>query len=160
MTSADLVLKNAKVITMDPSQPSGELVATKGDNILLVAGNEELEKVKGATTKIIDCQGRTVLPGFNDAHCHFGSINPDYIDLRYITDPNIITERVAEKVKTVKPGELIRGGRWEHEMFTDKKWPTKELIDKVAPDNPVVLSRADGHSCLVNSYILKKISFY
>ncbi len=54
-----------------------------------------------------------------------------------------------------KPGELIKGGHWEHEMFIDKKWPTKELIDKVSPNNPVMLSRADGHSVLVNSFVLK-----
>ncbi|MDH5406109.1 MAG: amidohydrolase, partial [Candidatus Aminicenantes bacterium] len=106
-------------------------------------------------TTVIDAKGRLVIPGFNDAHCHFGAIDPDYIDLRYITDPNIITERVKEKVDQAKPGELIRGGRWEHEMFYNKQWPTKELIDPVSPNNPVALSRADGHSVLVNSYVIK-----
>ncbi|MFC1662319.1 amidohydrolase, partial [Gemmatimonadota bacterium] len=79
----------------------------------------------------------------------------DYIELRYITDPNVITERVRERVAQVRPGELIRGGHWEHEMFEDKQWPTKELLDDVAPNNPVALSRADGHSSLVNSYVLR-----
>ena len=92
----------------------------------------------------------------NHAHIHFNSIDPDYIDLRYITDPNIITERVKEKVAQKKPGELIYGGRWEHEMFHNKQWPTKELLNKVAPNNPVRLSRADGHSVLVNSFVIKK----
>ncbi len=105
---------------------------------------------------MIDAQGRLVVPGFNDAHVHFGGIDPDYIDLRYITDPAVITQRVREKVAHAKPGELIRGGRWEHEMFNNKQWPTKELIDSVSPDNPVVLSRADGHSSLVNSYVLRQ----
>jgi len=154
---ADLVIKNAKVITIDKDKRKAQAVAMKGEFVIGVTSNRAIEQyIDEGTTTVIDAGGRIVVPGLNDAHCHFGSINPDYIDLRYITDPNIITERVAEKVKTVKPGELIRGGRWEHEMFTDRKWPTKELIDKVAPDNPVVLSRADGHSCLVNSYILKK----
>ena len=67
----------------------------------------------------------------------------------------MITEKVRAQVAISKPGELIRGGHWEHEMFTDKKWPAKELLDKVSPDNPVILSRADGHSVLVNSYVLK-----
>ena len=67
----------------------------------------------------------------------------------------MITEKVKAQVAMSKPGELIRGGHWEHEMFTDKKWPSKELIDKVSPDNPVMLSSADGHSVLVNSYVLK-----
>ena len=107
-------------------------------------------------TKIIDAKGRLVIPGFNDAHVHFGPLDPDYIELRYTTDPSVITEKVKEQVARSKPGELIRGGHWEHEMFTDRKWPSKELIDKVSPDNPVILNRADGHSVLVNSYVLKK----
>ena len=71
--------------------------------------------------------GRLVIPGFNDAHVHFGPLDPDYIELRYTTDPSVITEKVKEQVAKSKPGELIKGGHWEHEMFIDKKWPTKEL---------------------------------
>jgi predicted amidohydrolase YtcJ len=97
-----------------------------------------------------------VIPGFNDAHVHFGPLDPDYIELRYTTDPSVITQKVKEQVAKSKPGEVIRGGHWEHEMFIDKKWPTKDLIDKVSPNNPVMLSRADGHSVLVNSFVLKK----
>ena len=73
MPAADLILKNANVITVDPEQPTAELVAIKGDKILLVAGKESLESVRGAKTRIIDCQGKTVVPGFNDAHCHIFS---------------------------------------------------------------------------------------
>ena len=100
--------------------------------------------------------GRLVIPGFNDAHVHFGPLDPDYIELRYTTDPSVITEKVKAQVSKSKPGQLIRGGHWEHEMFLDRKWPSKELIDKVSPENPVVLRRADGHSVLVNSYVLKR----
>ena len=71
--TADLILKNANVITLDPNQPAAGLVAIKGDKVLLVVGNEEMEGVKGAETRVIDCQGKTVVPGFNDAHCHLFS---------------------------------------------------------------------------------------
>ncbi len=70
MPVADFILKNTNVVTVDPYQPTAELVAIKGDKILLVGSNENLESVRGANTKIIDCQGKTVVPGFNDAHCH------------------------------------------------------------------------------------------
>jgi predicted amidohydrolase YtcJ len=109
-----------------------------------------------SSTKVIDAGGRLVIPGFNDAHVHFGPLDPDYIELRYTTDPSVITEKVREQVARSKPGELIEGGHWEHEMFIGRKWPSKELIDKISPDNPVALSRADGHSVLVNSYVLRK----
>ena len=111
--------------------------------------------IREGVTEIIDAGGRLVIPGFNDAHVHFGPLDPDYIELRYTTDPTVFTEKVKAQVEKSKPGELIRGGHWEHEMFTNRKWPTKELIDKVSPDNPVILSRADGHSVLVNSYVLR-----
>jgi predicted amidohydrolase YtcJ len=154
---ADLVIKNAKVITIDKAKPRAEAIAIKGEFIIAVTTNKEIERyIDGAATQVIDAEGRLVVPGFNDAHAHFGGIDPDYIDFRYITDPKVITEKVAEKVAQAKPGELISGGRWEHEMFFDKKWPTKELIDAVSPDNPVVLSRADGHSVLVNSFVLRE----
>jgi len=154
---ADLVIKNAKVITIDRDKKEAEAVAMKGEFIIGVTSNKNIvQYIDEEMTTVIDAGGRIVVPGFNDAHCHFGGIDPDYIDLRYITDPNIITERVREKVRSVRQGELIRGGNWEHEMFTTKQWPTKELIDKVAPNNPVLLSRADGHSVLVNSYVLKR----
>ncbi len=153
---ADLVIENAKVVTIDKDNPRAEAIAFKGEKIIAVSSDENIKKYfKEGVTRIIDAKGMLVVPGFNDAHIHFDFIDPDYIDLRYITDPNIITKKVQGAVARTKPGELIRGGNWEHEMFVDKQWPAKELIDPVAPNNPVVLFRADGHSVLVNSYVIR-----
>jgi predicted amidohydrolase YtcJ len=74
MQTADLILRNANVITIDTAQPVAELVAIKGSRILLVTGHDELEQVSGAKTRVIDCQGKTLVPGFNDAHCHIFSL--------------------------------------------------------------------------------------
>jgi predicted amidohydrolase YtcJ len=154
---ADLVVKNARVFTVDKDSPWAEAIAFKGEWVVAVGAIKDIEKyVKDGTTEVIDAGGKLVVPGFNDAHTHFGPIDTDDIDLRYITDPNIITERVKEAVAKAQPGQLISGGHWEHEMFTTRQWPTKELIDSVSPKNPVILTRADGHSSLVNSYVLKK----
>ena len=159
--TADLVIINGKVLTIDKDNPLAEAIAIKGEIIIAVGSTEEISKyIHEGTTKVIDAMGRLVIPGFNDAHVHFGPLDPDYIELRYTTDPSVITEKVKLQVAKSKPGELIKGGHWEHEMFKDKKWPTKELLDKVSPDNPVVLSRADGHSVLVNSFVLKGIGNY
>jgi predicted amidohydrolase YtcJ len=154
---ADLVILNGKLLTMDKDNPAAEALAVKGETIIAVGNTKKISRMiaEGITT-VVDAKGRLVIPGFNDAHAHFGPLDPDYIELRYTTDPSVITEKVRVQVAKSKPGELIRGGHWEHEMFLDRKWPSKELIDKVSPDNPVMLSRADGHSVLVNSYILKK----
>ena len=154
---ADLVIRNAKILTIDKDNPRAEAVALKAEKIIAVTSNAQVEQyIQEGVSQVIDARGRLVVPGFNDAHIHFGPIDPDYIDLRYVTDPAVIAERVKEAAAKAQPGELIRGGRWEHEMFAGKQWPTKELIDPVSPNNPVVLSRADGHSVLVNSYVIRQ----
>jgi predicted amidohydrolase YtcJ len=154
--AVDLVIRNAKIVTIDKDNPRAQAVAFQGETIIAVTSNEGIEKyIKEGRSKIIDARGRLVVPGFNDAHIHFNFVDPDYIDLRYIRDPGIITRRVKEAVAKAAPGELIRGGRWEHEMFYNRQWPTRELIDRVAPNNPVVLRRADGHSVLVNTYVIR-----
>jgi len=154
---ADLVIINGKVITIDNENPSAEAIAVKGEMIVAVGKTASIKNwIEEGKTEVIEAAGRLVIPGFNDAHVHFGPLDPDFIDLRYTTDPSIITEKVKAQVSKSKRGQLIQGGNWDHEMFTDKKWPAKELIDKVSPENPVLLSRADGHSVLVNSYILER----
>ena len=153
---ADLVILNGKILTIDENNPMAEAIAVKGEFITAVGTTGQIRKwIEEGKTTVIDAGGRLVIPGFNDAHVHFGPLDPDFIELRYTTDPAVITEKVRIQVAKSKPGQVIRGGHWVHEMFTDKKWPTKELIDNVSPDNPVLLERADGHSILVNSYVLK-----
>ena len=153
---ADMVIINAKVLTIDKVNPSAQAIAIKGEYIIAVGTSSQISAmIDKGKTKVIDAHGRLVIPGFNDAHVHFGPLDPDYIELRYTTDPSVITKKVKEQVARSQPGELIKGGHWEHEMFLDKKWPTKELIDNASPVNPVILSRADGHSVLVNSFVLK-----
>ena len=153
---ADLVIINGKVLTINKDNPTAEAVAMKGETIIAVGSTAQISRmIQEGTTTVIDARGRLVIPGFNDAHVHFGPLDPDYIELRYTTDPTFITEKVKARAAKSKPGELIKGGHWEHEMFIDKKWPSKELIDKVSPVNPVILNRADGHSVLVNSFVLK-----
>ncbi len=157
LEKADLVIINGKVLTIDEQNPSAEAIAIRGETIIAVGTVKKIKAfVDEGKTQVINAAGRLVLPGFNDAHLHFGPLDPDFIELRYTTDPSIITEKVKAQVARSKPGEVIRGGHWEHEMFIDRKWPAKELIDKVSPDNPVLLDRADGHSVLVNSFVLKK----
>lgn len=153
---ADLVIINGKIFTNDKENPYVEAVAIKGEKIIATGASAEILRLADKdSTQVIDAGRKLILPGFNDAHVHFGPLDPDYIELRYTTDPAVITEKVKAQVSKSRPGELIRGGHWEHEMFIDKKWPSKELIDKVSHDNPVILSRADGHSVLVNSKVLE-----
>lgn len=157
--SADLVIKNAEIVTIDKDNPRAEAVAIKGEFIIAVTSNKKINQYIGeGITKVIDAKGRLLVPGFNDAHIHFtsGGRSMMNLDFRYVHDLETIQQMVKEKVAQSKPGELIVGRGWEHETFPDKKWPTKEILDAVAPDNPVMLSRADGHSVWVNSYIIER----
>lgn len=153
---ADLVITGGKVFTADSLTPYAEAVAVRGNRIMAIGSDKQIRMlIDPASTKVIEARGRTVIPGFNDAHAHFGPVDPDYIELRYVTDPAVITEKVREQVARSPEGQLIYGGHWEHEMFITRQWPVKELIDAVSPDNPVVLRRTDGHSALVNSFVLR-----
>jgi len=153
---ADFVIINGRVLTIDKENPMAEAIAIKGEKIIAVGTTRKISgMIAKGTTEVVDAGGRLVIPGFNDAHLHFGPLDPDYIELRYTTDPSVITEKVRMQVAKSKPGQLIVGGHWVHELFIDKNWPSRELIDNVSPDNPVLLDRADGHSTLVNTYVLK-----
>ena len=116
--AADLVILNGKVLTIDTDNPLAEAIAVVDDKITDVGTNSSIRKlIDPEKTQIIDASGRLVIPGFNDAHVHFGPLDPDFIALRYTTDPSTITAKVKAQVAKSIPGELIRGGHWEHEMF-------------------------------------------
>ncbi len=154
---ASMVIINGNVLTMDKDNPHAEALAVSNGIIIATGSSREIRRyIEHGKTKVIDANGRLVIPGFNDAHAHFGPVDPDYVELRYVTDPSVISMRVRQQAARSDKGVIIKGGHWDHELFTDKKWPTKELIDSVSPDNPVILSRTDGHSILVNSRVLKE----
>jgi predicted amidohydrolase YtcJ len=158
MPIADLVLKNANVITMDARQPTAELVAINGDKISLVAGNDGLASAAGVNTRVIDCQGRTVMPGFNDAHCHLFSFIRKLLSLdlspsavRSIADIKEVIRRQAGKTP---PGTWLSGTDYNEFYLAEKRCPTRWDIDEVAPDHPVVLSHRSLHACVLNSRAL------
>jgi len=158
---ADLVLKNGKVITIDSLNPRARSVAVAGNLIIAVGSDADIEKyVKPGVTKVIDLQGKTVVPGFNDAHIHFFSAGEalETLNLTGINSYDQMREKVAARARESEPGEWIIGRGWDHTLISGQAWPTREILDEAAPDNPVLLSRVDGHSVLVNTYLLKEFN--
>jgi len=156
--AADLVLINGNIVTVNKNNPRAEALAVKGDTIVAVGSYKEIKTYIDKTkTKIIDLQGKLALPGFNDSHVHFiyGGHALMSISLDGVTSLGEIQGKVREKVQQKNEGEWISGRGWDQEILPGKKWPTKELIDEVAPNNPVTLSRICGHCTLVNSYVLR-----
>jgi len=156
--AADLVLINGNIVTVDKDNPRAEALAVNGDTIVAVGSNKEIGAyINKEKTKIIDLQGKLALPGFNDSHVHFiqGGHALLSVSLDRVTSLEEIQRRVQEKLMDKNEGEWILGRGWDQEILPGKKWPTKELLDAVAPNNPVSLSRICGHCTLVNSYVLR-----
>jgi len=154
--SADLIVTNAKLYTVDKSHPRAEAVAVIGTRIVAVGTSAEIDAWRGPNTKVIDARGRLVLPGFNDAHVHFisGGLQLDSVQLNDAESPEEFARRIGNFAKRTPKGEWITGGDWDEEKWNPPHLPAKELIDSVTPDTPVFVNRYDGHESLANSAAL------
>lgn len=155
--SPDLVIVNAVVRTMDSTVPQAEAVAIFGNKIAAVGTSKEIRALAGKQTRVIDASGKLVLPGFNDSHVHFlmGGYSLSNVDLRDAKSPVEFARRIAEFAKRIPKGQWIVEGNWDHEKWPGTPLPTKEMIDAVTPDHPVLVSRTDGHMALANSLAMK-----
>jgi predicted amidohydrolase YtcJ len=155
--AADLVINNAKIWTVDTSQPLAQAVAILQDRIVAVGSNAAVDAWRGPNTKVIDAAGKLVLPGFNDAHVHFvsGGEQLDNVQLKDVTNPQEFARRIAERAKITPKGEWVQGGNWDETKWDPPNMPTKEMIDALTPDTPIFVSRYDGHMGLANSLALR-----
>ncbi|MBN2400091.1 MAG: amidohydrolase [Candidatus Aminicenantes bacterium] len=154
---ADMVLYNGKIFTVEKSMPWAEAVAVRDGKFIAVGSAVDVKKLIGKNTQTIDLQGKLVLPGFNDAHLHFcsGGLYLLGIDLRPARNEKDFLSIIKEYIKKLPKGEWVTGGNWDHENWPSKKHPSKDLIDAITPDHPVLVSRLDGHMALANSLALK-----
>jgi len=152
---SDMIITNARIWTGNGAQPYAEAMAVSGDTIIAIGSSRELLKFKSGTDTVIDLGGRFVVPGFIDSHIHMlqGGSNLASVQLRDAATPEVFINRIREYAATLKPGEWILGGDWD-----GKGWetlPHRKWIDSVTPDNPVFVSRLDGHMALANSAAMK-----
>ena len=152
------MLKNANVITMDPTQPRARLVAAAGDRVVFVGADNNLDSAVGPGTRVIDCEDKTLVPGFNDSHCHIFSfvrkqltIDLSYPGARSISD---IKEAIRRKAQTTPPGRWINGSDYSDFYLVEKRHPTRWDLDEAAPDHPVIISHRSLHACVLNSRAL------
>lgn len=157
MIAADLVILNAIVHTMDPGRPLAQAVAVWGNRIAAVGLTEEIRPLVGNNTRVIDAEGRLVLPGFNDSHVHFlsGGFSLSNVDLRDAKSPREFTERIARFAENTPAGQWIVGGEWDQENWPGEPLPTRDLADAATTNHPVFVNRLDGHMALANSLALK-----
>jgi predicted amidohydrolase YtcJ len=154
---ATLVLVDGHIWTENPAQPEAEAIAVYGNRILRVGTSEEVRRLAGPLTMVIDLHGRRVVPGFNDAHVHFvdGGQGLAGVQLRDASSQTEFRERIAKFAQTQPAGVWIVDGWWDHERWKPAVLPTHQLIDDVTQKNPVFIQRLDGHMALANALAMK-----
>jgi predicted amidohydrolase YtcJ len=154
---ADIVFKNGNVYTANDRSPQAQAIAVKGDRIMFVGTNAAAQRYVGPSTRVVDLHGRTVLPGFADAHQHLSGVGfrEMTLNLEGTTSLQDFLAKVKERVDQAKPGDWVTGRGWIETHWQPPKFPTREDLDSIAPNNPVILTRADGHASVVNSAALK-----
>jgi predicted amidohydrolase YtcJ len=152
-----LVAIHGKVWTEDPKQPEAEAIAVSGHVIVAVGTTDEIRKLAGPQTQVLDLEGRRVVPGFNDAHVHFfwGGQGLTSVQLRDVTSREQFTQRIAGYARTRAAGEWIVDGNWDEQKWSPVVLPAHDWIDAVTPDNPVWVNRSDGHMMLANALAMK-----
>ncbi|MDH3988304.1 MAG: amidohydrolase [Gammaproteobacteria bacterium] len=153
--TASLVIRDARVWTGNADQPWAEAVASRGDSIIAVGSNTEIEALIGEDTEVISVTGSMLVPGFIDTHVHFIASGSGLasVQLRDAATPEEFSARIGEFAKNVAPGEWIMYGDWDHTLWGGEL-PRRDWIDDVTPDNPVWVYRLDGHMALANSAAL------
>jgi predicted amidohydrolase YtcJ len=155
--SADLALINGKVLTMNQSQPYAKAIAIKDHKIAQVGTNKEIEPWITKSTKVIDLNGKTVVPGFIDTHIHvadFGRLLM-WIDLSTASSIKQMQESLSRQVEMAHKGNWLLGRGWDQNRFAEKRLPNRFDLDVVAPNNPVILYHQSGQVCVVNSKALE-----
>lgn len=150
---ADLLLVNGKVLTVDKDFAVRSAVAVKDGKVAAVGGPELAKTWTAART--IDLKGRTLMPGFIDAHLHLISVSPRSVEPAKARSIAELGQMVAAKAKALGPGEWVVGSGWDEALLAEKRNPTRADLDAIAPDNPVVLVRAGAHSAVANTMALK-----
>jgi predicted amidohydrolase YtcJ len=154
--AADLVVFG-RVWTGDSARPFAQAVATRGDTIVAVGDSATIVRMAGQKTTVLSNGGGLVTPGFMDDHVHFlsGGFQLSSVDLRPADSPQDFVARLKAFAAERQPGEWILGGDWDHERWPGAPLPRREWIDSVTPNNPVFVSRLDGHMGLANGIALR-----
>jgi predicted amidohydrolase YtcJ len=155
--SADTVLVNATIYTVNPRVPVVQAMAVRGDRIVYVGDDEGAMKLKGPKTEVMDLGGKTVLPGFIDAHGHFIALGESLRHLSFvgITSYEEIVALSQKKVAETPKDEWILGWGWDQTRWPVKAFPDHHSLSVVSPSNPVWLTRVDGHAGLANAVAMR-----
>ena len=150
--AADLIVTNARVYTVDEARPMVQAFAARAGRIVFTGDVRGALALRGAQTRVVDLGGRTVIPGVVDAHGHVAGLGAalSIVDLTGAASYDEVIARVSAKAHTLRPGEWVTGRGWDQNRWGDTRFPTHERLSQAVPDNPVYLTRVDGHAGLAN----------
>jgi len=159
-TIPDLIFTNANIITLDPAHPQAELVAIQRGKVLSVGHNRELKRFRYDNSKVIDCRGKTIVPGFIDAHLHLPSFAESLVTMNLGPRNNVraisdIQNKIRQLSRESPPGTWIRGGGYNEFYLREKRHPTRWDLDLASSIHPIKLTHRTGHAHVLNSLALK-----
>ena len=152
----DLIVTNAKIYTIDDSFSTAESFAVKDGKFIAVGSHDDIAS-KYVSDQVIDCEGETVYPGFNDAHCHFYGYGMDlmqYADLAVLTDQESVYQKLQEYKGRIGSGWILGRG-WDQNLWPEKSFPDNKRLNELFPNIPVYLVRVDGHAAWCNDKALE-----
>lgn len=153
---ADRVFVNGRIYTADEDFTVAEALAVKGDKLVYVGSVKGAEPFTGSGTEVTDLHGMTVIPGLIEGHMHINGLGESLLQIDAFRKPKeTILASVKAEAERSEPGSWIVGQGWMNTVWEDSSYPAKEELDRVAPDNPVFLMRADEHMCWVNGKALE-----
>lgn len=161
MGKATLILNNANLIPCGPDQPRKGAIAIRGERIIALGSDEELAPLKGPGTRIVNCRGKTLMPGFIDAHCHVFSLARKLLSLElspaFIRSIDDVKSTIRQRAQELPQGSWITGTDYNEFYLSEKRHPNRWDLDDAAPDHPVIIYHRSLHACVLNSLALKII---
>jgi predicted amidohydrolase YtcJ len=153
----DLVLTNGNIYTVDPALGWVEAIAITEGKIVAVGSAKEIEHWVGPNTRVIDLENKFVMPGFNDAHVHFGSAGQGMLNVNVEGTHSLaeFQERIRARLGEFKPGEWVTGRGWDQSLWEEDRMPSRADLDAVSTEHPMLFERVDGHSSVANSLALE-----
>ncbi len=153
----ELVLTNGAIYTVDPALRRAQAIAITEGKIVAVGSAKEIEHWVGPQTKVIDLEGKFVMPGFNDAHTHFasGGLGLLAVNVEGTRSLAEFQERIRSRLRKFKAGEWVTGSGWDQSLWAENRMPTRADLDAISTEHPLLFQRVDGHSSVANSLALQ-----
>ncbi len=153
---ADLVFRGGRIYTANDTAPLAEAVAVSGDRIVFVGARTGIERYVGPRTRVVELGDRIVVPGLADAHAHLAAIGERELTLNLEGTQSVadLVARVEARTRSAGRGAWITGLNWIETHWPERRFPTRQDLDRISPDNPVLLTRSDGHAAVANTAAL------